>query len=85
MDVAHIDCGSDGGAHLAAVIDCHDRELVGYEFARRGARQGGRGPWALRPRLQVRAATQPRRGMASRPLSVCTEAQSPRLGRLLLD
>jgi putative transposase len=31
-----IDCGSDGWAHLAAVIDCHDRELVGYEFARRG-------------------------------------------------
>ena len=36
MDVTHIDCGSDGWAHLAAVIDCHDRELVGYEFARRG-------------------------------------------------
>src|SRR5262249_31014213 len=32
----HIDCGADGGAHFAAVIDCHDRELVGYEFARRG-------------------------------------------------
>ena len=36
MDVTHIDCGADGWAHLAAVIDCHDRELVGYEFARRG-------------------------------------------------
>jgi hypothetical protein len=36
MDVTHIDCGNDGWAHLAAVIDCHDRELVGYEFARRG-------------------------------------------------
>ena len=36
MDVTHIDCGSDGWAHLAAVIDCHDRELVGYQFARRG-------------------------------------------------
>jgi putative transposase len=23
-------------AHLAVVIDCHDREIVGYEFARRG-------------------------------------------------
>jgi transposase InsO family protein len=22
-------------AHLAAVIDCHDREVVGFEFARR--------------------------------------------------
>lgn len=36
MDVTHIDCGRDGWAHLAAVIDCHDRELVGYEFAHRG-------------------------------------------------
>ena len=36
MDVTHIPCGDDGWAHLAAVIDCHDRELVGYEFALRG-------------------------------------------------
>jgi putative transposase len=36
MDVTHIDCGSDGWAHLAAVIDRHDREIVGYKFARRG-------------------------------------------------
>lgn len=36
MDLRHIDCGSDGWAHLAAVIDCHDRELIGYEFALRG-------------------------------------------------
>jgi putative transposase len=33
MDVTHIPCGQDGWAHLAAVIDCHDREIVGYEFA----------------------------------------------------
>lgn len=33
MDVTHIPCGHDGGAHLAAVIDCHDREVI--EFARR--------------------------------------------------
>ncbi len=33
MDVTHIPCGEDGWAHLAAVIDCHDRELIGYEFA----------------------------------------------------
>jgi len=38
MDVTHIDCGTDGWARLAAVIDCHDRELVGYEFARRAVR-----------------------------------------------
>jgi putative transposase len=36
MDVTHIACGRDGWAHLAAVIDCHDRELIGYEFALRG-------------------------------------------------
>jgi putative transposase len=33
MDVTHIPCGQDGWAHLAAVIDCHDREIVGDEFA----------------------------------------------------
>ena len=36
MDVTHIPCGPDGWAHLAAVIDCHDRELIGYEFSLRG-------------------------------------------------
>ena len=36
MDLTHIPCGRDGWAHLAAVIDCHDREIVGYEFALRG-------------------------------------------------
>ena len=35
MDVTHIPCGQDGWAHLAAVIDCHDREIIGYEFALR--------------------------------------------------
>lgn len=35
MDVTHIACGHDGWAHLAAVIDCHDREVIGYEFALR--------------------------------------------------
>jgi putative transposase len=35
MDVTHIDCGANGWAHLAAAIDW-DREVVGYEFARRG-------------------------------------------------
>jgi putative transposase len=33
MDVTHIPCGVDGWAHLAAITDCHDRELVGFEFA----------------------------------------------------
>jgi putative transposase len=36
MDVTHIECGDDGWAHLAAVINCHDRELVGYELSLRG-------------------------------------------------
>jgi putative transposase len=36
MDVTHIPCGRDGWAHLVAVIDCHDRELIGWEFALRG-------------------------------------------------
>jgi len=36
MDVTHIPCGQDGWGHLAAVIDCHDREVVGFEFALRG-------------------------------------------------
>ncbi len=36
MDVTHIPCGEDGWGHLAAIIDCHDRELIGFEFALRG-------------------------------------------------
>ncbi len=36
MDVTPIPCGRDGWSHLTAVIDCHDREIVGYEFALRG-------------------------------------------------
>ena len=36
MDVTHILCGKDGWGHLTAVIDCHDREIIGYEFAFRG-------------------------------------------------
>jgi putative transposase len=35
MDVTHIPCGHDGWGHLAAVIDCHAREVIGYEFALR--------------------------------------------------
>src|SRR5665811_324493 len=36
MDLTHVHCGADGWGHLAAVIDCHDREIVGYEFSLRG-------------------------------------------------
>lgn len=36
MDLTHIPVGQDGWAHLAAIIDCHDRAIIGYEFALRG-------------------------------------------------
>lgn len=36
IDATHIHCGRDGWAHLIAVIDCHDREIVGYHMAMRG-------------------------------------------------
>ena len=39
MDITHVDCGADGWGHLVAVIDCHDREVVGWEFALRGRAQ----------------------------------------------
>jgi len=28
----HVPCGHDGWGHLAAVIDCRDREAIGSEF-----------------------------------------------------
>ena len=34
--MTHIPCGQDGWGRLTAVIDCHDREVIGYEFALRG-------------------------------------------------
>jgi len=39
MDVTHIPCGQAGWGHLTAVIDWHDREIIGYEFALRGRAQ----------------------------------------------
>ena len=36
MDLTHIPCGRDGWGHLAAVVDCHGRELIGFEFGLRG-------------------------------------------------
>jgi len=36
LDLTHITCGADGWGHLVAVIDCHDREIIGWEFALRG-------------------------------------------------
>ena len=34
--MTHIPCGQDGWGHLTAVIDGHDREIIGYELALRG-------------------------------------------------
>ena len=36
MDMTHIYCGRDGWGHLVAVIDCCDRQLIGWEFSLRG-------------------------------------------------
>jgi putative transposase len=36
MDLTHVSRGADGWGHLTAVIDCHDREVPGFEFALRG-------------------------------------------------
>lgn len=36
MDLTHVYCGVDGWGHLAAVIDCCDREIIGNEFSLRG-------------------------------------------------
>jgi len=32
----HVYCGEDGWGHLAATIDCCNREIVGFEFSLRG-------------------------------------------------
>ena len=39
VDLTHIHCGENGWGHLVAIIDCHDREVIGYEFALRGRAQ----------------------------------------------
>jgi putative transposase len=36
MNLTHVPCGADGWGHLTAVIDCHDREVPGFEFALHG-------------------------------------------------
>jgi putative transposase len=35
-DVTHVYCGRDGWCHVPIVIDCHDRELIGWRISRRG-------------------------------------------------
>ncbi len=43
MDMTHLPCGQDVWVHLAAVIDCHDRKVIGYELALRSrAKKVGR-------------------------------------------
>jgi len=36
MDMTHIDCGRAGWGHFIGVMDCCDRELMGFEFSLRG-------------------------------------------------
>lgn len=36
IDATHIMCGRDGWCHLTAIIDCCNREIVGYRFSQRG-------------------------------------------------
>jgi len=36
IDLTHVYCGEDGWGHLAAIIDCCDREIVGWQFSLRG-------------------------------------------------
>ena len=71
MDLTHIDCGADGWAHLAAVIDCPDRELVGYEFARRGG-----------ARRRPSGRSRPRASSAS---ARCGRTASPRCCAVTMD
>lgn len=37
IDTTHILCGRDGWAHLTAVIDCCDRNIVGWRFSSSGS------------------------------------------------
>jgi putative transposase len=36
IDTTHLFCGRDGWCHLTALIDCHDRTIVGWRVARSG-------------------------------------------------
>lgn len=36
IDATSIDCGADGLGHVIAIIDCHDRQIVGWHMAMRG-------------------------------------------------
>jgi hypothetical protein len=66
MEVTHIPWGQDGWAHLAAVIDGHDRALISYEFALRSrAKEAERAVEAACLPPAVRDA--PPRGRASPP------------------
>jgi putative transposase len=36
IDTTTVMCGRDGWAHLTAIIDCFDRQIVGWRFSRSG-------------------------------------------------
>jgi len=48
MDVTQNHCRRDGWGHPVAVIDCHDREIIGYEFASAVARRSQKERSSLR-------------------------------------
>ena len=41
IDMTYIWCGEDGWAYMHAVIDHHDKELLGYHFSRSCSSLGG--------------------------------------------
>ena len=36
VDATHVFCGSDGWCHLTAIIDCWDRNIVGWRLSKTG-------------------------------------------------
>jgi putative transposase len=52
IDTTHIMCGVDGWCHLTAIIDCCNREIIGYRFSQRGIAKVAAG--ALEDALSIR-------------------------------
>ncbi len=57
IDTTHLICGRDGWCHLTAVIDCHDRSLVGWRLSKSGKASVAAG--ALEDALRARRPTRP--------------------------
>ena len=81
IDLRHVSSGQDGWGHLAAFIDCHDREIVACEFALRGrAREAER---ALECAWLRRFGTAPRGCDADCEERQRTDSHGPALQRRL--